>query len=197
MNKGTDRHPVLLIPGIFKTSKVFHNLSAYLTKQGWAVHSLDFSINNGTLELEDLAKEIAIYIEKNFAPEENLDLVGYSMGGLVCRYYVQQLGGIGRVKRLVTISAPHYGTWTAYLLNRSGCVQMRPGSTFLKDLNQDVAILGKIKFTSIWTTLFDAIIVPNTSSQIPVGKQVTMLIWGHKCMIKNPKIFELVAEGIS
>ena len=64
------------------------------------------------------------------------------MGGIVCRYYLQRLGGIARVDRFVAISAPEHGTWwantcPAELLRWPGVAQLRPDSAFLRDLNSD------------------------------------------------------------
>jgi len=35
--------------------------------------------------------KVANYVAANFAPEQPFDLVGFSMGGIVSRYYVQRL----------------------------------------------------------------------------------------------------------
>lgn len=37
-------------------------------------------------------------------------LIGHSMGGLVSRYYIENLGGAARVEKLITICTPHYGS---------------------------------------------------------------------------------------
>lgn len=110
MNSTNNRNPVLLVHGIIRTSSVFSTMSTYLTQQGWSVYTFNLKPNNATLGLDKLAIQVADYVEKIFAPEQPLDLVGLSMGGLVTRYYVQRLGGIDRVQRFITISAPHQGT---------------------------------------------------------------------------------------
>ncbi len=38
------------------------------------------------------------------------DLVGHSMGGLVSRYYIENLLGYDHVRRLITIDTPHWGS---------------------------------------------------------------------------------------
>ena len=50
---------------------------------------------------------------------------------------------------------------------------MRPKCQFVEDLNQDIAILDQINFTSIWTPL-DAMIVPASSSHLPAGQEVIL-----------------------
>jgi len=192
----SDRNPVLLIHGITDTKAVFSKMSAYLTRLGWSVHSFNLIPNNGTLGLDQLAQQVADYITKHFDPEQPLDLVGFSMGGIVSRYYIQRLGGIERVHRYVSISAPNNGTWTAYLLPRIGCVQMRPESEFLQDLNRDCHMLERLNFTRLWTP-FDLMIVPASSSQMPVGKEVEIPVFVHAWMLTDQRCLKAVAAELS
>jgi len=136
------RNPVLLIHGIDDTEAVFHKMRAYLIQRSWSVYSLNLVPNNGDVGLDELAKQVADFVTATFAPEQSLDLVGFSMGGIVSRYYIQRLGGLNRVQRFLTISSPHHGTVVAYGSWRPGCIQMRPNSIFLKDLNSDAVIWG-------------------------------------------------------
>ena len=194
MNSSLDRNPVILIHGIWDTKSIFSQMSARLTELGWAVHSLNLTPNDGSLGLDSLAKQLAEYISETFDPEQTLDIVGYSMGGIVSRYYVQRLGGINRVQRFITISSPHKGTLTAYSLALPGYLDMRPDSGLLRDLNQDVTVLKRINFTSMWTP-FDIMIVPSNSSQMPVGKEVKLNVMLHRQMVtETQSINALVAE---
>jgi triacylglycerol lipase len=196
MNTINQRNPVLLVHGIMRTSAVFRKMSAYLTELGWSVYTLNLKPHNATIGLDELATQVADYVDKNFAPDQSLDLVGLSMGGLVTRYYVQRLGGIKRVQRFITISAPNQGTRMAYLSARPGCVQMRPGSAFLEDLNQDSKMLERLNFTSLWTPL-DFIIVPARSSQMPVGQEVKISVLAHYLMVRDNRSIQAVALALS
>ncbi|MEH2227493.1 esterase/lipase family protein [Nostoc sp.] len=190
------RNPVLLIHGIDDTRAVFQKMAVHLVLQGWSVHSLNLVPNNGDVGLDELAKQVADYVTATFAPEQRLDLVGFSMGGIVSRYYVQRLGGINRVQRFITISSPHYGTVVAYGSRRPGCLQMRPDSIFLKDLNSDAVMLGQIDFTSIWTP-YDLMIVPANSSQMPVGSQVIVPVTLHPWMLTDPRSLAVVTAALA
>lgn len=194
MNTKLDRNPVILIHGIWDTKIIFSKMSSRLTELGWCVHSLNLTPNDGSLGLASLAQQLADYISQTFDPEQSIDIVGYSMGGLVSRYYVQRLGGINRVQRFITISSPHKGTLTAYSLPLPGYLDMRPHSNLLQDLDRDVAILKQINFTSIWTP-FDVMILPSDSSQMPVGKEVKLKVWLHRQMVTDTQsINALVTE---
>jgi triacylglycerol lipase len=194
MNSLSDRNPVILIHGIWDTKVIFNKMSAHLTQLGWCVHSLNLLPNDGTIGLDSLAQQLADYISETFHPEQAIDIVGYSMGGIVSRYYVQRLGGINRVQRFITISSPHKGTLTAYSLPLPGYLDMRPDSSLLQDLDRDVTMLKQINFTSIWTP-FDIIILPSHSSQMPIGKEIKLNVWLHRQMVTDPQsINTLVAE---
>ncbi len=196
MNSSKERNPVLLVHGINDTGAVFHRMAPYLTQRGWSVYDLDLMPSNGDLSLDQLGQQVASSIATTFAPEQPFDLVGFSMGGIVSRYYVQCLGGINRVQRLITIASPHHGTWIAYLSERLGCVQMRPDSAFLQQLNQEAVMLERLNFTSIWTP-FDLMIVPANSSQMQVGQNVQVPVLTHAGMITDAMSLEVVVEALS
>ncbi len=190
------RNPVLLVHGIWDTGKVFRRMIPYLNEGGWKVYDLDLVPNHGVKGLDDLAQQVANKVEATFGLEQPFDLLGFSMGGIVSRYYVQRLGGIKRVKRFITLSAPNHGTTIAYFNQGLGCVQMRPSSGLLKDLNSDVAMLSQINFTSIWTP-FDAMIVPADSSKMPVGENVVVPVLTHAWMLTDSKSLNAIATALS
>jgi triacylglycerol lipase len=190
------RNPVLLVHGIFRKQSVFNRMAVYLSKLGWDVHRFNLVPNSGRLALEQLALQILDYVDHNFAPHQPLDLVGLSMGGLVSRYYIQRLGGINRVQRFITISAPHQGTLMAYALPFVGCVQMRPHSDFLTNLNQDKEVLNQVNFTSIWTP-YDFIIVPARSSQLGVGKEIKLSVFAHAMMAWDQRTIQAVTKALN
>ncbi len=188
-------NPVLLVHGIFDTGKVFHKMVPYLKQKGWTVYDLDLLPNDGYVGLDNLAQQVANYVDTNFAPEQPLNLIGFSMGGIVSRYYVQRLGGINRVQQFITLSAPNNGTWIAYCRQGVGCIQMRPDSALLKELNRDAAMLEQISFTSIWTP-YDLMIVPANSSQMPVGKNVVVPVLTHAGMLTDSRSLAAVASAL-
>ncbi len=195
MTLSSSRNPVLLVHGIDDTNAIFWKMIPYLAEQGWSVHSLDLKPNDGRLGLDKLAHQVAEYATQNFA-QQPFDLVGFSMGGIVSRYYVQRLGGLKQVQRFITIASPHHGTWTAYFRPNIGGTQMRRDSAFLADLNRDTADLEQLNFTSIWTQR-DLMIVPAASSRMPVGKNIQIPVAGHAWMVTDPRSLKAVAEALS
>ncbi len=190
---------VVLLHGLGDTSALFRaaatrpqeiRLRGYLEARGWTTHALDFLPNNGKAPLEDLARQVEAYVESTFARGEKIHLIGFSMGGIVARYYVQRLSGSSRVSRLITIGSPHRGTWTAMLLRRKGVKEMRPGSEFLRDLNRDPC-----QFTSIWTP-WDLMIVPANSSVLPGLRAIRIHVAMHWLMVRDRRVFRAVENAL-
>ena len=120
------KNPVLMIHGIDDTAAVFNRMTTYLSGRGWSTHRLSLIPNNGSVGLDRLAHQVADYSDRHFPKGRPFDLVGFSMGGLVSRYYLQRLGGLDRVHRFISLSAPHNGSWAAHLRWNHGAAQMRP-----------------------------------------------------------------------
>ena len=189
----SSKNSVLLVHGIDDTAKVFSTMMAYLSDRGWNdIHALDLVPNNGAVGLDELALQVQTYVNNHLAHVEIFDLVGFSMGGLVSRYYVQRLGGGKLVQHLVTISSPHNGTWTSYLRQNVGACQMRPESFFLQTLNESMHELEQVEFTSLWTP-YDLMILPATSSQLPVGTGIKLSVLAHPLMLIDEKALATLA----
>jgi triacylglycerol lipase len=190
------RHPVVLVHGLWDTEKVFTKLRTHLQTQGWDVHSFNMLPANGSAPLDVLAEQLLHFVNSTFSPDQTLDLVGFSMGGIVSRYYLQRLGGIDRVGRFVSISSPHKGTLTAYGSRHQGCKQMRPTHSFIKDLNQDLHQLEQVQFTSLWTP-YDIMILPSNSSVLSVGRTERLSVSLHKNMISDHRSLRAITQALA
>ena len=188
----TGKNPVVLVHGIDDTAAKMRIMQQFLEAQGWVTSAISLSPNNGNVGLETLAEQLSNHIEVTFDSDQFVDLVGFSMGGIVSRYYVQRLGGLDRIQRLITLSSPHHGTRVAYLRHNQGAAQMRQGSQFLNDLNRDMDMLSKLQFTSIWTP-FDLMIVPAHSSNLPVGEELQIPVLSHPWMVSDRRCLRAVA----
>ena len=189
-------NPVLLLPGYTDSEADLTTLAAYLWDAGFQVHPFGPRPSDGSVLLEDLAAQLQAYIDLTFGPDQPVDLVAFSMGGLISRWYVQKLGGAERVQRLITLATPHNGTIFAYLpVNSPGLRQMQPESAFLTELNQDLSPLARLRFTSIWTPL-DLTVFPATSSILTVGKMVRLLLPHHRALLSHPNCFAAIVDAL-
>jgi len=184
--------PTILVPGFKDDVRVLRALVNYLKKVNLAPYPISPQPSNGMVGIDVLAAQLGDAIDLTFGPDQPINLVGFSMGGLICRMYVQKLGGVTRTRRLVTVATPHQGTWSAYTYNRPACLQMRPGSAFLAELNEDISALEQVQFSSIWSPL-DLTILPATSSCFNVGQMLPILSPFHGTLLFDPRVLRLVA----
>jgi pimeloyl-ACP methyl ester carboxylesterase len=91
------------------------------------------SFSDSTKGIQDLSNQLSsvVYEIISRTGSEKLNLVGYSMGGIICRKYVVDNKDYHCVKNLVTIASPHQGT---NLANFSYGVENILGSTLYKEL---------------------------------------------------------------
>ena len=185
----------MLVHGIKDDSRKMEPMARHLHGIGRSTHSISLKPSWGEVGIDELARQLDGFIREKIPAAQKFDLVGFSMGGLVCRYYLQRMGGLPRVDHFVTVASPHRGTVMAWLAWNRGGLQMRPGSAFLRDLNGDLEVLDRVKFTSIWTPL-DLMIVPSNSSRTGIGREIKIWMPAHPLMVLHPKCIRAVAEEL-
>ncbi|WP_254626522.1 triacylglycerol lipase [Myxococcus sp. CA039A] len=190
------RVPVLLVHGIGDDASAFDLLRRRLELEGWPhVHALSMVPNNGSEGIPVLARQVAREAEALRARTgaRRVDVVGFSMGALVTRYWVQLLGGRLVVRRFVSISGPHAGTGLAFLGRGKGVAQMRPGSRLLRALQQDPRPWGSTEVHSFWTP-WDLTILPASSSRLPGASERTFPVLLHPWMLTDPRVLDSVVD---
>lgn len=187
--------PILLVHGIKDDARKMEPMARHLRAQGREVHTMSLRPSWGQKGLDELALQLAEEADRTFPAKQRFDLVAFSMGGLVSRYYLQRLGGLARVRRFVTVSTPHQGTLAAHFIPNPGCRQMRPGSEFLRDLASDAIELKQVDFTSFWTPL-DLIILPARSSVVPEARNVKLWVVAHPLMVWQRSALRAVAAAL-
>jgi pimeloyl-ACP methyl ester carboxylesterase len=103
------------IPGFFGVDgygELVARLKARLGADQVHEFPYDWRLSNAyTANLLQSAAEGALknWREKSGNGEAKLVLIGHSMGGMVARYYCEQLGGASSVRSVLTIGTPHRG----------------------------------------------------------------------------------------
>jgi triacylglycerol lipase len=183
--------PVLLVHGIWNSSSQMSLLRASLVQGGIErVHSMDLVPNDGQASIAELGMQVSREAEAlavRFGVER-IDIVGFSMGALVSRWFLQRAGGTQRVRRFVSISGPHHGTVTAYALDSIGVRDMRPRSALLRDLASDADPFASVEVHCVYTPL-DLMIVPATSSILAGARTVrAFAVPVHRWMVHRPAV---------
>ncbi len=187
--------PVILVHGIYSSSGDMTRLARHLEREGREVFALDLTPADGQCALDELAGQLDAFIGAK-VPRGKFDLVGFSMGGLVSRYYMQRLGGVERVDHFVTLAAPHQGTVMASLGQKTGIRQMQRRSPFLRDLERDQDRLKQVKFTSFYTPL-DLVVVPAESAELPQARNVRIWSFWHPGLILEKRSLRAISLALS
>ncbi len=178
----------VLVHGIWQSEgRCFGSLRRDLDKRGVICLVPSLKPADGRDGIGTLALQLRKEIDRAFAPDQRFVLIGFSMGGLVSRVYLQDLGGAGRCDALVTISTPHHGTEMAKLHYGQGAAEMRPGSVFLAELERGQDRLGEMPVVS-YRTPFDAVIVPAESSIWERADNVEIRCPLHPLMTSSRKV---------
>ncbi len=187
---------VLLVHGIWDTGKKLDVLARAIGAAGIApVRAIDLVPNDGSASIPDLAK--LVERAASALGTERVDIVGFSMGALVSRYFIQRMSGRDRVRRFVSIAGPHAGTALASLLPGRGVRDMRRSSALLGELASDADPWGEVEVHTIWTP-FDLMIQPTSSSRLPKSRSDTRVpALLHRLLVTDPRSVGRVVEILS
>jgi triacylglycerol lipase len=176
---------ILLVHGFGNTGRVFRRLENRLTAAGHKCFTPTLAPRDGRLGLTDLARKLAAYVDGQMADAGPFVIVGFSMGCLVARCYLQQLHGVRQARAFFAISGPMRGTATAFLYPGQGARDMRYGSRFLRELDATAGTLDGLPL-HIYYTPFDLMIIPATSSRLKGARETLVRSPLHRWMLTDP-----------
>lgn len=145
-----DEH-VLLLHGFFQTRRIFTTMEQRLRDDGYGVMSFDLGGVLGrfnSVGIDPLAQLVGEKVERVCERHglSGVHVVGHSKGGLLARRWVQHLGGVKRVRSLVTLGTPHHGTPTAFAGYALGIATVSPNPRELLPHSALVAALAQDSF---------------------------------------------------
>lgn len=159
------RRPVMLVHGWIHNRSAFLLMQQGLRRAGLGpLHTFEYQSMTG--DLDRIARRLGPAVEQlvGRSPRGDCVLIGHSMGGLIARQYVQELGGHALVDTVVTLGTPHRGTWTAWFGAGRAIEQCRPGSAYLRQLERG-ARPGLARWISYYSDL-DFMITPAISAKL-------------------------------
>lgn len=124
-------------------------------------------------------------------------IVNHSMGGLVTRWYLEELGGSQYVSHVASIAGANHGTTYAgaCLINVS-CIEMYPGSLFLLDLADGDETPGTARYGT-WYSACDGIIIPYTSTRLSGATNNNVLCETHLGFLTNTSVLTQIRSFIA
>ncbi len=191
--------PLVLVHGLWDTPALFNSLRRAIgDRRDVFVPHLPHGL--GVVPLEDLAAELGRGIERRYGGEEPLDVMGFSMGGVISRVWIQLQGGARRVRRFTSVASPQQGTWTAMPWPGrwlASVADMKVGSPLLKRLNEAPEALAGLDCCSLYC-LADLMVLPGWSAVLPVGRREALrpLTLQHHELMAHPAAVAQVAREL-
>ena len=190
------RLPVILVHGVMVNDGVWFTMRRYLAQHDVsAVYTINYGPPYG--DIEHFAEQLGAKIESLCAVTgaARVLLVCHSMGGLVARAYVRQRGP-ARIERIVTIGTPHHGSMFARGLIGRCLAQMRPGNTWLAELNRNESKPSAVPIASIWSR-HDSLVAPQASGELACAKNVAVVGVGHNALLGDRDVMNLLIQAIA
>jgi triacylglycerol lipase len=179
---------VVLVHGYLANRSTLFPVAAVLKARGVKqVLSFNYSSSAG---VEQAALALREYLRRHVRGGR-IDLVCHSLGGLVARVYVQELGGARRVDRCVTLGTPHRGTYNSYWLNSRVGSELRPDSALLSRLHGSRASASGVRFLSL-VAGSDNLVVPRVFAGHE--REIHVPDLGHISMLFSPRVLRIVAD---
>ena len=198
--------PVVLVEGTFSSMyNSFEAVSPDLVNNGYCVYAFNYgqtlpltgfyAMGSISASAAQLASEVNHVLSVTGASK--VDLVGWSQGGMMPRYYINNLGGAAKVNMLVGFAPSNYGTTLGGLrglvsdiglegvltgllsITCAACGQQLEGSSFLASLNQTPTVAG-VKYVVI-ETADDDVVTPYPNAFLPAAANVQNITLQKQC----------------
>lgn len=189
--------PVLFVHGYHGSSGQLLPLRARL--HGFGIESTAlYSYKTTAGSIEEMAIALSNEVErlKLETAAEKVDLVGHSLGGVVCHYYVGRLDGAANVRTVVTIASPFHGTRLVHLLSGRPFRLFHPEAKHLEEIREAARQVASVRFVSIYST-DDNIVIPGESSALEgFGTNHVLSGLGHNSMLLSGRVALLVGQSL-
>jgi triacylglycerol esterase/lipase EstA (alpha/beta hydrolase family) len=189
------RRPVILVHGVLVNDGAWFGFRRRLLRLGIGpVYTVNLSPPYAGID--HFARQLAERIEAVCAATgaQRVALVCHSMGGLVARAYIRAAGA-ARLECVVTIGTPHHGSVLAWMWFGQALAQMRPGNSWLVELNSKEAERFPVPLMSIWSRL-DSMVAPQASSELAVATNVAVIGVGHNALLTDRQVVDVVARHL-
>ncbi|WP_243789256.1 triacylglycerol lipase [Saccharopolyspora gloriosae] len=125
---------------------------------------------------------------------DQVDIVNHSMGGLVSRWYLKELGGTEQVAHWASLAGANHGTTAAGACTAfASCREMLPGSSFEQQLNSGVEAPGETSYAT-WYSPCDGVILPYESTAVDGAQNTVVPCETHIGFLGNTDVLGEVAD---
>ncbi|MBO0854278.1 MAG: lipase [Nocardia sp.] len=209
-------HPLILAHGTDATAYTdWAGLAPQLVAAGFCVFVPDYGGKSGahsygTEDLWNSSRQFGDFVDRVLTATgaAKADLIGFSAGANITRYYVDKLGGAAKVGRWIGLASPSYGgimyglvpvadavpgLWDAFRqVTSTAAVQQAQGSPFMRDLNAGGDTVPGVDYTTIGSRV-DEMIQPATNMAL-TGPGARNIVLQDLCPIDLTGHFHLVYD---
>lgn len=190
--------PILFVHGWNSSESVWDDMVANFEADGWSASELrawSYTTSQSNVDTADeVSAEVDDLLDKTGASE--VDIITHSMGGLSSRHYLKnESGADGKVDEWVSLGGPNHGTTTANWCFQTSCVEMRPGSTFLTNLNSGDETPGAVNYGTWWSPC-DSIINPDESVILDGATNTETACIGHSALYSDSTVYGQVRDFV-
>ena len=157
--------------GLLDTPEVFQKLRQEIGDRRLDLLIPHLSLRLGRTPTEEAAAELAAHIDAAYPGQGPLDLLGFSIGGVIARTWIQRLGGHRRTRRFISLGSPQQGTLTAQPWPGQifkGLAVLKWDSALLRELNSNSELLESVDCHSFYSAL-DLAVLPGWRAVPPAG----------------------------
>jgi len=187
-----------LIHGLWNTSSIFSSITSKLDDIGIEYFAPTLKHSYGMTSINDLTILLNELILEKFGLKKELDILGFSMGGIIGRYWLQKLNGYKRTRRFISIGSPYKGTLTAQLIPKypfRGISEMKINSNFLRELANNDFFLDEIECINFFT-YWDMMVFPSWWTNLNFGKKISVEVYKHRNLVRNKSVVDKIIGEI-
>ena len=191
--------PLVLVHGLWDRPRVFHRLIQAMDQSQRDLLAPHLPHGLGDVPLRQLAQRLDEQIRHRFGADTCVDLLGFSMGGIIGRIWLQDLGGAARTRRFFSVGSPHQGTMTAQAIPRvllPGAADMKIGSRLLHHLHCRSDQLSPVECHSFFCRL-DLMVCPGWKAVLPQGSIQEIPVWTHHQLMKHPNALRIIGKAVN
>jgi len=186
------------VHGLLDTPAVFRPLQQLLAGRRPDLLLPALPMRFGLTPVREAALLLQQHIEAMAPGSAPVDVLGFSMGGVIARTWIQQLGGQRRTRRFISLGSPQQGTWTAQPWPGRlfpGLADLKCGSALLQELNADLERLRGVECHSFYSAL-DLAVLPGWRAVLPVGSARALPVATHPQLLRDPAALQPLVEEL-
>lgn len=184
--------------GLLDTPAVFNRLRRQLGERAPDLLIPALPLRLGITSVAAAADQLGRQIEAAYPGSTPLDVLGFSIGGVIARTWIQRLGGHRRTRRFVSLGSPQQGTltaqpWSSRLFR--GLADVKRGSALLTELNRNLDTLAGLECHSFYSAL-DLAVLPGWRAVLPVGGRTPLPVATHPQLLRDAAALGPIAREL-